>query len=344
MVKHQKEKLYFSTREYRQNHNNNNNNNTTSQNRRRLPFHCCALSLNAFTSEPIAVIVPSKISPNKNNVLFGVLFDKFAFIEHLLQHGTNPISGEKLSMSDDHVIDHLIMDKNAQTGDWQCPVLCKKFTDYSKIVAIPSRLEKGKKVAYVLSYEAVQELNFKTNHMEHLITGEKFSKKDIIWLQDPDNAELCKLRDISSFQHIQDMRVHERKTQKNDIRHSVTSSRVMNKVSSLKADETKKRSKDNASNDWVSEGKRLKIFNDSEGSSSVIDGTKTNIGLTSTVMSKSDDIRVPTENEKLQKRFDAMKKLKKKVRRFLHYTLSFEYLTSICYTIICRAMFNFKPT
>ena len=351
MVKHQKEKLYYSTREYRQNNNNNNTSSTNTSNNK-LPFHCCALSLNPFTNP---ILLTTTISANSSRcssssssssssklLTLGVIFDKYTFIEHVLQHGTNPITGDKCttrnnSNSNIGGSQQLQIDRNVETQDWQCPVLCKKFTDFSKIVAISSHFhlddendadnvidkkdQSSKvKVAYVLSYEAVQELNLKPNHMEHLITGEKFSKEDIIWLQDPGNAELCKLRDIGNFQYIQDMRKAKASSQKQDIRHSVTSSRVMNQVAASKAKaggnaeegNKKKRSKD--SSDWASEGKRLNIFSDSGTTTSDGGGKKTRMGLTSTVMSKSSDIREPTQDEKLQKKFEAMKKLKKKVR------------------------------
>ena len=266
-----------------------------------------------------------------NTHRLGVIFDQFAFIEHVLQYKTDPLTGKQFLLDgkdgnpEQTLKMDLFMDKNLETGDWQCPILCKKFTDFSKIVAIPGKSEDGKTMAYVLSYEAVHELNFKTNNMDHLITGEKFLKKDMIWLQDPDNLELCKIRDINNFQHIRDLqRKNKNKEQKNhqgdNIRHSVTSARVMSKVSTNATSGSTvkkgvKRGLSASDSDWVKEGKRLNIFNTNSmnDSSSSVDDKRANIGLTSTVMSKKDEDKEPSEKEKLESRFEAMKILKKKV-------------------------------
>ena len=125
-------------------------------------------------------------SENKNH---GVIFDKFALMEHVMQFKKDPVRGDSLQLSD--LID-LKMDRAEDGGGggsfgWQCPVLCKKFTDYSKVVAV---MNKKERVAHVLSYETLLELNYKANNMENLITGEPFSKKDVVWLQDPDNQKL----------------------------------------------------------------------------------------------------------------------------------------------------------
>ena len=94
-----------------------------------------------------------------------------------MQFKKDPVSGDSLQLSD--LID-LKMDRAEDGGGggsfgWQCPVLCKKFTDYSKVVAI---MNKKERVAHVLSYEALLELNYKANNMENLITGEPLSREN----------------------------------------------------------------------------------------------------------------------------------------------------------------------
>ena len=73
---------------------------------------------------------------------------------------------------------------------------CKVFTDNSHVVAV-------KTTGNVFAYEAVQELNIKPKNFTDLITGEAFTRKDIITLQDPHNPEEVARRDISNFTHLQ---------------------------------------------------------------------------------------------------------------------------------------------
>ena len=256
-------------------------------------------------------------SENKNH---GVIFDKFALMEHVMQFKKDPVSGDSLQLSD---LIELKMDRAEEGGGggsfgWQCPVLCKKFTDYSKVVAI---MNKKERVAHVLSYEALLELNYKANNMENLITGEPFSKKDVVWLQDPDNQKLCQLRDISNFHHIRNMRKNDASRmnsgENKNIRHSVTASRVMNKIKSSRnksenneGNGTKRGTTNETEEDWQSKGKRLKIFSEVSSNSSA--RLKSTVGLTSTVMASVELSEEPSAKEKLETRFEAMKKLKKK--------------------------------
>jgi peptidyl-prolyl cis-trans isomerase-like protein 2 len=58
----------------------------------------------------------------------------------------------------------------------------------------------------VYSYNAVQELNLKNKNYHDLISGEKFTKHDIITLQDPQNLEHVRKRDINNFSHLKTIR------------------------------------------------------------------------------------------------------------------------------------------
>eukprot|EP00956_Cyclotella_meneghiniana_P032312 scaffold88167_cov36-Cyclotella_meneghiniana.AAC.1 len=80
------------------------------------------------------------------------------------------------------------MDRDESTGKWQCPVLNKSFTDRTKIVAIRNNTHDNNE-AYVYSYEAYNELNVKPKNYVDLTTGKKFTKKDVLVLQDPDDEE-----------------------------------------------------------------------------------------------------------------------------------------------------------
>ena len=68
----------------------------------------------------------------------------------------------------------------------------KVFTNSSKIAAI-------KTSGNIYSYDAIQELNIKAKNWTDLLTGEDFSKKDIIVLQDPQNPSN---REIENFEHL----------------------------------------------------------------------------------------------------------------------------------------------
>ena len=158
MVKRQKEKQYLSARESRSYQTLRSGSHptatTTSGHTRPLPFHVCALSLNPYTN-PVAT--PS-----------GVIFDSSVIIPHLLKTGRDPVTGQPLATKD---LITLRMDKSEESGRWQCPVLEKAFTDRTKVVAV--RQNPPGNEANVYSYEAVQELNFKTRNYEDLTSGKK---------------------------------------------------------------------------------------------------------------------------------------------------------------------------
>ena len=87
------------------------------------------------------------------------------------------------------------MDKDSQTGQWQCPVLPKVSSDHStKIVAVLSPSDGNE--ANVYSCEAYRELNVKTDLKLCL-------KKDVLILNNPANQDFQKrVRDVSNFWHI----------------------------------------------------------------------------------------------------------------------------------------------
>ncbi|KIH43902.1 hypothetical protein ANCDUO_26085 [Ancylostoma duodenale] len=70
---------------------------------------------------------------------------------------------------------HLKFDKDDQ-GRFRCPVTFRQFTDHTHVVAIAT-------TGNVFSYEAVQELNLKANHLKDLLTDTPFHRSDIIVLQ-----------------------------------------------------------------------------------------------------------------------------------------------------------------
>lgn len=135
----------------------------------------------------------------------------------------------------------LHMDKDESTNKWQCPVLNKTFTDRTKVVAIRHGNE-----AYVYSYEAYHELNVKPKNYVDLTTGQKFTKADVIVLQDPDDKDLARLRDIQNFKHIQNMRDEKESKPANDVKMSLTAGRIMEKLEKEKNKRAKKAEEETA--------------------------------------------------------------------------------------------------
>jgi len=229
---------------------------------------------------------------------------------------------------------HLEMDKDEETGKWQCPVLCKPFSNHTKIVAI--RQNPPGNEANVYSHEAVQELNIKSKNNIDLISGKKINlKKDLIILQDPFNEEHNKLRDIQNFKHMSMLREEKQASldaSSGNVRLSVTASRIMGKMKRKREEEDEKEKKkkdmqrlreerrkevgDIEADDTkaaIPENNKMKIFTDELNGAEMTSG-RTSGSLTSTAMSVSynKDTREATKEEILRSQLDMMKKMKQK--------------------------------
>lgn len=180
--RHSKDRLFITATEWKTQYG---GKKQTSSNTlgRVLPFNHCALSLVPYTNPVIL---------GKNN---GVIFEYDSLLSFLLQYKSDPITGDTMSSKD---IIKLNMSKN-NSNEWECPITNKVFTDSSHIVAITTS-------GNVYSYNAIEELNLKSKNFIDLISGEKFTKNDIITLQDPNNLEHTTKREISNFKHLQTIR------------------------------------------------------------------------------------------------------------------------------------------
>jgi peptidyl-prolyl cis-trans isomerase-like protein 2 len=268
---------------------------------RRLPFSCCALTLTPFEN-PVC---------NKE----GIVFENSAILPFLMKHKMDPVTGNQPATSRDLIT--LNMDKDEE-GRWQCPVLTKPFADHTKIVAVIQRPEGNE--ANVYSYDAFYELNVKAKNYEDLISGKTFHKtKDVLILNDPNDDDLNRRRDINSFYHV----THNRELEQNKsnaglVKHSMTASRIMEQLQKKKRDEakaaTKKRSTiDSAIHPSAQDGKkRPKVL--AEDVLGVKYNSGKSSGATSTSMAVSYDVqaREATEEEILQARLAVMRKRKKK--------------------------------
>lgn len=128
-----------------------------------LPFYCCGLTLLPFKT-PVVV----------NDDGTGIIFDKEAILKWLQEYSQNPVTGKPLKRSD--LVD-LSFHRNSQ-NEFHCPITYKIFNEHSGIVA---NLKSG----HVYSKEAIDEVCRKSNIWQDLLTGEKFSPRDLLTIQDP---------------------------------------------------------------------------------------------------------------------------------------------------------------
>lgn len=175
---HQKDKLYLTTKEWKETYGGHKDDTATRIQRaefKRLPFTHCALSFLPF-EDPVC-------TPE------GIIFDLTHIAPYLKKYGLNPVTGKKLHAKD---LIPLNFAKDSE-GNFRCPVTYRIFTPNSVIVSIRT-------TGNVYSMEAVEELNLKRNHLRDLLSDQPFQRKDIITLQNP--TELDKFN-IEKFYHIQ---------------------------------------------------------------------------------------------------------------------------------------------
>ncbi|KAK4193616.1 hypothetical protein QBC35DRAFT_479728 [Podospora australis] len=160
---------------------------------KRLPFNFCAASLQPFKN-PVCTAD-------------GTIFDVEVISAWLDKKGTNPVDGKSLAAKD---LIKLNFARNADTsersdrdgiptdgkGDFIDPVTFKVFTDNTHIVAI-----RHGTYANVFAWETVERMNIKPKMWRDLVDDVEFGRKDIITLQDPQNAAS---RDLSQFKHLKD--------------------------------------------------------------------------------------------------------------------------------------------
>ncbi|KAK3357243.1 hypothetical protein B0T25DRAFT_538632 [Lasiosphaeria hispida] len=163
---------------------------------KRLPFNFCAASLQPFKNP---VCIPD-----------GTMFDVEVIGTWLAKHPTNPINGSPLAAKD---LIKLNFARNGDTGpqssdrnrngglsdgkgDFIDPVTFKVLTDNTHIVAV-----RHGTYANVFAWDTVERMNIKAKMWRDLVDDAEFGRKDIITLQDPQNAAS---RDLSQFKFVQD--------------------------------------------------------------------------------------------------------------------------------------------
>jgi len=106
----------------------------------------------------------------------GTVFEVLHILPYLKKYGKHPITGEPL---DSGQLTTLKFHKNEQ-GQYYCPVLYEPFTDDTEIACIRT-------TGNVYSWQAINELNLKQKYFKDLLTGEPFTKNDIIVLHTRNN-------------------------------------------------------------------------------------------------------------------------------------------------------------
>lgn len=142
-----------------------------------LPFNCCSLSFQPI-SDDNAVCTDE-----------GHVFDRVNIIPWIAKFGNSPVTGKPLQSKD---LFRINFHKNAE-GKYTCPVSSKDFTNHTHIVAI-------KPSGNVYSWDTVNEMNIKMGNWNDLLTGEKFTRTDIISIQDPHNLTN---RNIKQFYFVE---------------------------------------------------------------------------------------------------------------------------------------------
>lgn len=115
---HQKDKLYITSKEWKEEWGGKKEDAANQARFRRLPFDCCSLTFQPCEHPLIT----------KN----GFIFELLSIVPYLKKYGINPVTGERLSAKD---LIKLNFSKNAE-GKYHCPVTFKVFTENSHIVAI----------------------------------------------------------------------------------------------------------------------------------------------------------------------------------------------------------------
>jgi peptidyl-prolyl cis-trans isomerase-like 2 len=146
---------------------------------KRLPFDHCALSLVPFETPMLA--------PD------GSVFELTRIVPFLKAHKKNPVTGDALESKD---LLALHFSKNTD-GNYICPVTGKPLTEHTRIVVVRT-------TGNVFSFDAVNQLCLGPKNMKDLIDDTPFTRADLVFIQDPTDAEFLKRHDVNNFAHVLD--------------------------------------------------------------------------------------------------------------------------------------------
>jgi len=265
----------------------------SSSSQQQLPFECCALTLLPF--EAAACTRQD-----------GVLCDAVALLEYVKAHGTSPVTGEKVEKRD---VLLLKTAKNAQ-GRWHCPLTYRVFGKHSKVAAIGT-------TGNVFAYEALRELNVLKTRLDPL-DGTPFAAGDLLIVHDPDDADLCRRRDLSH------RRLHR---DEGNVRHSETAvknERILAEARrNVAAEDDERRRRRRGEEEHTTPGltETFRRVRDvlRPLTEDVLEGSKMSGGATARAATSSavdvstrSDLRCATEAELMAARYKVMRKCKKR--------------------------------
>ena len=174
-----------------------------------LPYDCCAISFRPFET-PLCTDD-------------GIIFELLNIVPYLKKFRRHPVTGQPLAASD---LTKLHFHRNAE-GQYACPVLFKPFTQHTHIVAI-------KTTGNVYCYDAVKQMNLKTNDLRDLLDQMPFTRADVLHIQDPTNSER---RELEHFNHVNAGLEVELKDS-GGVRHNEATARIMQQVAAASASAT----------------------------------------------------------------------------------------------------------
>ncbi|OWZ51458.1 peptidyl-prolyl cis-trans isomerase-like 2 [Cryptococcus neoformans 125.91] len=157
----------------------------------RLPFDCCALSLQPFRN-PVAVISETKAgeAPRAD------VFDLLNIVPYIRKFKSNPVTGKPLETSQ---LVKLNFFRNAE-GNLHDPITYKVFSPHIHIVFL-------KNTGNVFDMTSLQLLAIKPKTWRDLVNDEPFKREDIITIQDPQNLAA---RDLREYDYVKkDLKVSE---------------------------------------------------------------------------------------------------------------------------------------
>ncbi|CAM9888576.1 unnamed protein product [Ectocarpus fasciculatus] len=243
---------------------------------------------------------------------------------YVRKHKKNPVTGEALTPKD---LVRLNISKNGD-GKWHCPVTFKVFNDNSRILAIKSS-------GNVFAAEAVEELNYKAKSWNDLLTGEEFTKRDVIKLNDPGDKEFVASRDVNNFVHLSEVREERvaelaKVAHADKIRQTKSTELIFREIGAKrKRDAAEKAAKDEEDRKTAKEreeaglaaGERLwkrgKVTTEDLVGGRIMTSGKTSGSFTSSALAVSTEskARLATDDEINDARWYRLRKLGKKARR-----------------------------
>ncbi|UOH84054.1 hypothetical protein LQV05_000847 [Cryptococcus neoformans] len=163
----------------------------------RLPFDCCALSLQPFKN-PVAVISETKAgeAPRAD------VFDLLNIVPYIRKFKSNPVTGKPLETSQLIKLNFFRLTQKVQNaeGNLHDPITYKVFSPHIHIVFL-------KNTGNVFDMTSLQLLAIKPKTWRDLVNDEPFKREDIITIQDPQNLAA---RDLREYDYVKkDLKVSE---------------------------------------------------------------------------------------------------------------------------------------